>query len=718
MRSFRRLRVGWLLIAVNVGLVLAAMSAVLGTSARLLRRLADEQALARVELAGATAAQLISHAGERVRISTALLAERPPLGRLLAPRDAAALSVLLERFAETSRLSGCAVLTRGQVVARGGEDAPWAALAGPGASAGGGFLAHPRGAGRLLLGAVAPLPADPTSVVVAMRVLDPGLLREISGQVGLDVRALGREEVLGNQARWSQDPSGEPAALRARAVESERPAAAHLEGNGRYVAAVPLKDPSGAVIGIVEAALPSEGIAARVGHLNRRLVALTLGVAGIVLVLSVGVARGLVGPLERLSQASDRIGRGDLTTPIPPARGREIGTLAERMDGMRARLVALTAELRRRQAEADAIVAGIAEGVFSVDRERRIRYMNRQAAALLGIRPEEAVGRFCGDVLNPRMPDGERPCDESCPIVHARSGGAARATEHLVLRGGARRSVVISSAPPDPGDRSLPGAPTEEARQSQMMRDETEIEAARRLRDAVIANVSHEFKTPLSAQLASIELLLDRLSELSVDEVRDLVLSLQRGSLRLTHLIDNLLESVRIDAGRDEIRRRPVALDEVIEEAVELIRPLTAQRGQILDLEVPFPLPPVEGDAPRLVQVLVNLLANSVKFAPSDSTIAVGGSVTDDAVVLWVRDEGPGFSAEVSASLFSRFARTAGDEEPEQSGMGLGLWLVKSIVERHGGRVEARNAERGAQVSVVLPRGTVSRAASPKGLGA
>jgi hypothetical protein len=86
-------------------------------------------------------------------------------------------------------------------------------------------------------------------------------------------------------------------------------------------------------------------------------------------------------------------------------------------------------------------------------------------------------------------------------------------------------------------------------RQFQLLRDETEIEAARRLRDAVLANISHEFKTPLAAQLASLELLVDRLPDLGPDETRALIVSLQRGALRLTQLIDNLLESVRIEAG-------------------------------------------------------------------------------------------------------------------------------------------------------------------------
>jgi signal transduction histidine kinase/HAMP domain-containing protein len=429
---------------------------------------------------------------------------------------------------------------------------------------------------------------------------------------------------------------------------------------------------------------------------------LALLVASLATLAGILIRRRSRRRIQALTAAAERIGRGDLWTPAPRAPGTELGTLASTMDEMRRRLLQLTSELRRRQAEGEAILTGIVEGVFSVDRDRRIRYLNPAAAAMLGVEPREATGRFCGDVLNPRGRDGVRPCEESCPIVHARFRGGAAATEHLLRPDGTRRAVVITSAPPA------------EEQQVQLLRDETDVEAARRQRDAVLANISHEFRTPLSAQLASLELLRDRLlqSPEGLDaETRDLVLSLERGSLRLTHLIDNLLESVRIESGQDSIRSRPVALDEVIEEAVEMTAPLLAQRGQSIEVELPYPLPAIHGDAPRLTQVFVNLLANANKFAPAGSAVRVGGAVEEERILLWVEDEGPGIPGASGAaggrSLFDRFVRLAGEgEEPETGGMGLGLWIVRSIVERHGGAVEAGAGSRGrgTRLKVLLPR--------------
>jgi signal transduction histidine kinase len=366
------------------------------------------------------------------------------------------------------------------------------------------------------------------------------------------------------------------------------------------------------------------------------------------------------------------------------------------MDEMRRRLLHLTAELRRKEGEAQALLDGIVEGVYSVDEERRIRYLNPQAAALLGIEPDEAIGQFCGDVLNPELIGGVRPCASRCPIGHARSRGSTRATEVLRLPQGGR-TVVITSSP-------LVGK-----QQVQIFRDETDIEGARRARDAIVANISHEFRTPLSAQLATLDLLRTELEgdtgeerPLHGGESAQLFRSLERSSLRLVHLVDNLLESVRMEGGEETIRRAPVALDEVVEEGVALVAPLLRQREQKIDVELPYPGIVLEGDAPRLTQVFVNLLANASRYSPDGTTIAIGASDEVEGCRIWVEDEGPGLSPGTEDSIFDRFTR-GGEGEP--GGMGLGLWIVKSIVERHGGEVHARSLPAGgSRFTLTLPK--------------
>jgi len=251
------------------------------------------------------------------------------------------------------------------------------------------------------------------------------------------------------------------------------------------------------------------------------------------------------------------------------------------------------------------------------------------------------------------------------------------------------RTTVITSAAPVDG------------LQVQVIRDETELEAVRRARDSVLANISHEFRTPLAAQLASIELLLAGIEHMPRVQQRELVSSLERGTLRLTQLIDNLLESVRIESGQLAIRQQHVTLAEVVEDACALVGSLLAQRRQQLTVSLPEQLPPVNGDKTRLTQVFVNLLANANKFAPEDSVVRVGAEAGPGVVRAWVEDEGAGPAAG-NEHLFARFRR--GGTEPEPAGLGLGLWLVKSIIERHGGSVAfERTAAGRTRFSLTLP---------------
>jgi signal transduction histidine kinase len=378
--------------------------------------------------------------------------------------------------------------------------------------------------------------------------------------------------------------------------------------------------------------------------------------------------------------------------------GPEIDALARTLEDLRQHLVDASTTLRRREADADALLRGVVEGVFAVDGDRNLRYLNPQAERMLGIEAQTAIGRFCGDVLRPcALADGRRPCESACPIVAARERGQSQATEILQRATGPDRTVVITSAGMVDG------------LQVQVMRDETDLEAARRARDSILANISHEFRTPLAAQLASIELLQENLHDMPREQLEELVTALRRGSLRLTRLIDNLLESVRIEAGQLAIRQQDVHLAEVVNDAVELVGSLFQQRQQVLQVDVAEELPVLVGDGPRLVQVFVNLLANANKFSPDGSTVRVAARAIDGAVQATVEDEGPGVQQDDQGSIFERFYRAA-EQEPEPRGLGLGLWIVKSIVERHGGQVTATRTPEGLTRFIVTLPAAAARA--------
>jgi signal transduction histidine kinase len=120
---------------------------------------------------------------------------------------------------------------------------------------------------------------------------------------------------------------------------------------------------------------------------------------------------------------------------------------------------------------------------------------------------------------------------------------------------------------------------------------------------------------------------------------------------------------------------------------------------------LPEQLPNVEGDGPRLTQVFVNLLANASKFAPEDSVVRIGAFQSGATVTTWIEDEGPGVPNIETGSIFERFYRGP-EQEPEPGGLGLGLWIVKSIIDRHGGKIRASRNDNRTRFEVELPAST------------
>lgn len=674
----------WLAVT-NVVIVVLVVAGISISAIGMLRDLADEQGQARVQLAGAMAREDLRRFGEDALTDARDLAGNATLQRLLTQWRPAAMEPVLKRSCETDALDACAIFAGPTLVVQSGAAIPWDEVLQASTEQGEGFLMAPA-TGPALLGAALPLNNDINTRLVVVRTLSDRLEARMSERVGLPVRFV-------NYRDFTAAPVDAYTQLHSAGLSDGRFAVQRIDEFDLYASSFPVFAATGEAIALIEARLSAESIDSSVGSLIKQLLMTALILAALAVLAGFILGQRVAGPVSDLTQAAMRLGKGDFSTSIPTGGAAEVGVLARTMEDMRRNLVELTGALRRREAEAQAVLKGVVEGVYAVDKGRVIRYLNPQAARLLGVQPQEAIGRFCGEVLKPCADsNGQRPCETHCPILQARSEGSAQALERLQIGEGIPRTTVITSA------ASVDGL------QVQVIRDETEFEAARRARDSTLANISHEFRTPLAAQLASIELLREGLNTMAPQEREELVLSLERGTLRLTRLIDNLLESVRIESGQLGIRHQSVVLAEVVEDAQALIGSLLVQRRQALEVELPENLPTIDGDGSRLTQVFVNLLANSSKFAPEGSTLTVGAEERESRVAVWVEDEGPGLPQVGSGSIFDQFHRGP-QEEPEPGGLGLGLWIVKSIIERHGGEiVAARTRENRTRFTITLPK--------------
>jgi signal transduction histidine kinase/ActR/RegA family two-component response regulator len=230
-----------------------------------------------------------------------------------------------------------------------------------------------------------------------------------------------------------------------------------------------------------------------------------------------------------------------------------------------------------------------------------------------------------------------------------------------------------------------------------------EAEEANHLKDEFLATVSHELRTPLTAILGWSNMLLTG----SLDEAgRTRALeTIHRNAQSQNQLISDLLDVSRIISGKLRLDLRTVNLTRVIEAAVEATRPAAEEKGVRLDTSLDPHAGPVNGDADRLQQVIWNLLTNAIKFTPAGGQIQVRSEVVNTRVEVTVRDTGIGISQEFLPHIFDRFRQAHPGTNRIHGGMGLGLSIVRQLVELHGGsvRVESKGEGKGTTFVVSLP---------------
>ncbi len=659
-----------LVIVVVVLILLTTLSA--GVPAFLLARSQLEaQARQRVEATARGTQSLYDAAERRVVDLAALLAERPTLRRLIEDDDIAAIEPYLRAFQEQSELDAIVLCDGDRVVVT--TEVSIAVC--PENVERGVYLLDGR---PVLLAAQTILSEDiPETIgtVIAATWLDAELLAQLSANTGAEQTVL--------------DADGQPLASTLSPgvmTIQRRGSGLELAGDGRSYLISQFSLPgqhSNALL--AEVALPIDDLQAteRTG-----LLVLTASTAIIALV---GVAAGvwyirrLTAPLLRLTGTAEQISQGDLAAPIPRLAGPpELATLSASLEKSQATMLSALEERSQARDWLNTLIQSVVEGVVTFDTRGRVTFMSQGAELLSGWTSAEAVGEPIDHVFPLADPAGQTFLDHIPPAGDKRE---------IEVRTRSGKTVVVAAT----GARMVP--PNSDTVQvALVLRDVTEEQALRNLRSFFLANISHEFRTPLSTLNASIELLMDQADDLSPGEIRELLNPTHLSLLSLQSLIDNLLESSSIEAGSFRLRRRVVNLEEVMAEALTIIRPLVERRRQAIAVSEPARMPVLSADRARLTQALVNLLANASKYSPIGCPIDLHISQKDNLVRLAVADRGPGVSPEDRVNLFRRFMRLDTQAGDEQYGIGLGLYLVKRIAEAHGGSVGVDDRPGGGAV--------------------
>jgi len=356
------------------------------------------------------------------------------------------------------------------------------------------------------------------------------------------------------------------------------------------------------------------------------------------------------------------------------------------------------------------VLSSINEEVYFTDIHKRYTFANAAAmrefghASVTGIEVAKIVSNL--EVL--RADGTPRPIEEAPPL-RALTGEVIRDEEQItrIPRTGELRHRQVSSAPVRNARGRIIGSVSVVRDITERKRAETVLREADHRKNVFLATLSHELRNPLAPILTAARLLESPQATLEDSKRCSSIIAHQ--VTHLAALLNDLLDVSRFTRGELTLKRQCVRLQEILDSAVETARPAIDGRHHRLHLELPSAPLVLEVDPVRLTQVVSNLLGNAAKYTHPGGDITLGARLETDGLLIFVRDTGIGLAAENVADIFEIFLQLEPSSEQAQGGLGIGLALVKDLVELHGGRVQvlSEGRDRGSTFKVVLPRSVV-----------
>ena len=447
---------------------------------------------------------------------------------------------------------------------------------------------------------------------------------------------------------------------------------------------------------VVRLAVPLSQIDLSLVELRQRLLIATLVVLLSGGLVSFAFARIFAARVQRLQRFSQRIAEGDFRPLLREGPRDELSDLADSLNQTAARLDREIRLLSGERNRSSAILRSMVEGVAVIDAEERLVFYNRAFSEILIVDSANAEGRPLIEVV--------RNSDLVGLIRRALRGDEGLQSD-ITMGITQTRSFSITAAPVKALDAPASGRDPQAKPSGAVvvLHDVTELRRLERVRQDFVANVSHEFKTPLTAIQGFAETLLAGALDDPENNRRFLEI-IRNHAIRLARLTNDLLKLARIEAGKMEVEFSSVSLLELIEGCTETTL-LKANRKEItLEITVPPQLPAVRGDVALLRDVLQNLLDNAIQYTPARGHISVSATAGPREAVVTVADTGIGIPLADSERIFERFYRVDAARSREAGGTGLGLSIAKHIVEAHGGKLWVESTVgQGSRFSFSLP---------------
>src|SRR6266567_4353670 len=419
---------------------------------------------------------------------------------------------------------------------------------------------------------------------------------------------------------------------------------------------------------ILRFASPEEAVGQVLWPLRRGLwfaSALILLIAGIAVVL---VSRNFSDRIERLTAFSQRVAEGDFRAQASDATGDALDVLSDSLNQTAARLDRTIRTLTEERNLSSAILGSMVEGVLVVNAAERVVFANHSFAEILGLGVPPQAGSGLVEWVRQT---------ELIEAVRKVLAGEPRVESEIVT--GTLRQHFFAATVASVRTTGTDGAVL-------VLHDITDLRKLERVRRDFVANVSHEFRTPLTAIQGFAETLLAGALDDPQNRIRFLEIILEH-SRRLARLTEDLLKLSKMDADRLEFETRRIPVAAFIEGCMETAQPRARDKDLQLSVNQAEKIPDIAGDRRRLTEVLQNLLDNAIQYTPAGGQIMVSAEVTGSEVTFTVSDTGIGIPQADQPRIFERFYRVDVARSREVGGTGLGLSISKHLVEVHGGRI-------------------------------
>ena len=338
--------------------------------------------------------------------------------------------------------------------------------------------------------------------------------------------------------------------------------------------------------------------------------------------------------------------------------------------------------------QTEAVIRSIAEGLVVVDAHGKVILMNPAAEKLLGSKSKDKAGKSILENLKE-----EQLVSFSKPSVD----GKGREIELASQQDETKKVLRASSAVIEDENGQTVGMVS-------VLSDITKQKEIDQLKSNFVANVSHELRTPLVAMQKSIALILEKTTGPLTSEQEQFLTITERNLKRLSFLINDLLDLSKLEAGKLELKREVISIEDVISDSVATLSTWAKTKSLTLEKKIEKGLPQVNIDPNRIIQVLNNLIGNAIKFSPGNSTITVGASLVQGEMQVSVKDQGIGIAPENLNKVFDKFYQVGERVATDIGGTGIGLSISKEIVQLHAGKIWVESDKgQGAIFNFSLP---------------